>query len=66
MKKQSTKKQERKINLGKIDIYHFPITLDTSAWYMGTSTAVLFALGAIALWAFTNAITRSSRIQDQA
>ena len=28
MKKQSTKKQERKLNLGKIDIYHFPITLD--------------------------------------
>jgi hypothetical protein len=43
----------------------FPITLDSTAWYMGTSTAVLFALGAIALWAFTNAITRSSRIQEQ-
>lgn len=43
----------------------FPITLDSSAWYIGTSTAVLFALGALALWAFTNAITRSSRIQDQ-
>ncbi len=28
MKNQSTKKQERKLNLGKIDIYHFPITLD--------------------------------------
>ncbi len=43
----------------------FPITLDSSAWYMGTSTAVLFALGALVLWGFTNAITRSSRIQDQ-
>jgi len=28
MKKQSTKKQERKLNLGKIDIYHFPTILD--------------------------------------
>ena len=44
----------------------FPITFDSSAWYMGTSTAVLFALGATALWAFTNAITRASRIQNQA
>lgn len=48
-----------------VRLENFPITLDSSAWYMGTSTAVLFALGAIALWAFTNAITRSSRIQDQ-
>jgi len=44
---------------------NFPVTLDSSAWYMGTSTSVLFALGAISLWAFTNAITRSSRIQNQ-
>jgi len=28
MKKQSTKKEEKKLHLGKIDIYHFPITLD--------------------------------------
>jgi hypothetical protein len=48
-----------------VKLENFPITLDSSAWYMGTSTAVLFALGAVALWAFTNAITRSSRIQDQ-
>ncbi len=48
-----------------VRLENFPITLDSSAWYMGTSTAVLFALGAIALWAFMNAITRSSRIQDQ-
>jgi serine/threonine-protein kinase len=48
-----------------VRLENFPITLDSSAWYMGTSTAVLFALGAIAVWAFTNAITRSSRIQDQ-
>jgi len=48
-----------------VKLENFPITLDSSAWYMGTSTAVLFALGAIALWSFTNAITRSSRIQDQ-
>jgi serine/threonine-protein kinase len=48
-----------------VKLENFPITLDSSAWYMGTSTAVLFALGALALWAFTNAITRSSRIQNQ-
>ncbi len=29
MKKQVTKKEERKLSLGKIDIYHFPITLDS-------------------------------------
>ena len=28
MKNQSTKKEERKLNLGKIDIYHFPTILD--------------------------------------
>jgi serine/threonine-protein kinase len=48
-----------------VKLENFPITLDSSAWYMGTSTAVLFALGALALWAFINAITRSSRIQNQ-
>ncbi len=48
-----------------VKLENFPITLDSSAWYMGTSTAVLFALGAIALWAFANAIARSSHIQNQ-
>jgi hypothetical protein len=47
-----------------VKLENFPITLDSTAWYMGTSTAVLFTLGALALWAFTTAITRSSRIQD--
>jgi len=28
MKKQSTKNEEKKLQLGKIDIYHFPITLE--------------------------------------
>jgi hypothetical protein len=28
MKKQVTKKEENKLHFGKIDIYHFPITLD--------------------------------------
>jgi hypothetical protein len=28
MKKQSTKNEDKKLQLGKIDIYHFPITLD--------------------------------------
>ncbi len=44
---------------------NFPITLDSSAWYAGTSTAVLFALGVLALWAFTNAIKTPHGVRAQ-
>jgi hypothetical protein len=37
-------------------IRRFPLTLDSSAWYAGTSTWILLALAAIAVYAFRTAI----------
>ena len=42
----------------------FPITLDTSAWYMGTSTMALLFLTAIALYALSVSLAGRSLLRD--
>lgn len=46
-------------------LMHFPITLDTSAWYSGTSTLVLVALGGIAVSAWRIATASYSAPRGQ-
>jgi predicted Ser/Thr protein kinase len=42
-------------------IRRFPMTLDSSAWYASTSTLLMLALAAIAVYAFSNAIRSHTR-----
>jgi hypothetical protein len=39
-------------------LHRFPITLDPSAWYSGTSAVTLLALAAVAIFAFRTSIAR--------
>jgi hypothetical protein len=47
MKKQVTKKEAKKLSLGKIDIYHFPITLGSDEQRQARGGSATTPLGTV-------------------